>query len=89
MNLSFLLFAESIQGRQFEHIFGQPLPNSYLVYAVRGFFENRSHLCYVVRLKDDTPEALLEGLAALELLNSIDLVCTPDIMRSPHPDGGH
>jgi phage tail sheath protein FI len=68
---------------QFEQIFGQPLPNSYLAYAVRGFFENGGRLCYVVRLKDATKEALLEGLAALELLDDIDLVCASDIMRSP------
>jgi uncharacterized protein len=68
---------------QFEQIFGQPLPNSYLAYAVRGFFENGGRLCYVVRLQDATKEALLDGLAALELLDDIDLVCAPDIMRSP------
>jgi hypothetical protein len=69
---------------QFEEKFGAPLSDGYLAYAVRGFFENDGQLCYVVHL-DDTilPElALREGLDAIALLDNIDLVCAPDIMRN-------
>ena len=57
--------------------------NSYLAHAVRGFFENGGKRCYVVRLKNSSLEALKEGLAALEDLNTIDLICAPDIMTLP------
>ncbi|MBW4508252.1 MAG: phage tail sheath subtilisin-like domain-containing protein [Scytonematopsis contorta HA4267-MV1] len=52
----------------------------YLHYAVKGFFENGGQLCYVVRLKDETEQALSEGLKALEYLDDIDLVCSPDMI---------
>ncbi|MBD2450069.1 phage tail sheath family protein [Nostoc sp. FACHB-152] len=68
---------------EFEQLFGEPLPNSYLAYAVRGFFQNGGSLCYVVRLKDANLNALSKGLTALEGLNTIDLVCVPDIMGEP------
>ena len=67
---------------QFEQFFGRTMSNSYLGCAVRGFFQNGGRLCYVVRLQNATPEALELGLAALEDLNTIDLVCAPDIMGS-------
>ncbi|MCB9101756.1 MAG: phage tail sheath family protein [Anaerolineales bacterium] len=62
-----------------------PLHDGYLAEAVRGFFENGGQVCYVIRLDDDLPPeaALGQGLAALEPLNTIDLICAPDIMRSP------
>ncbi|WDD36392.1 phage tail sheath subtilisin-like domain-containing protein (plasmid) [Nostoc sp. UHCC 0926] len=68
---------------EFEQLFGEPLPNSYLAYVVRGFFQNGGSLCYLVRLKDADLNALSEGLAALETLKTIDLVCAPDIMVEP------
>nr|MDZ8208925.1 phage tail sheath subtilisin-like domain-containing protein [Dendronalium sp. ChiSLP03b] len=68
---------------QFEQLFGEPLLNSYLAYAVQGFFQNGGSLCYVVRLRDANLKAFSEGLAALAKLDTIDLVCAPDIMRSP------
>lgn len=72
---------------QFGQFFGEPLPDSYLSDAVRGFFENGGRMCYVVRLKDRTREALSQGLSAIELLNTIDLICTPDLMeRETNPD---
>ncbi|MFB2971828.1 phage tail sheath family protein [Aerosakkonema sp. BLCC-F183] len=67
---------------QFEQIFGKQSPNSYLAHAVRGFFENGGRLCYVVSLHNNQKEALEQGLAAIESLDTIDLVCTPDIMTS-------
>jgi phage tail sheath protein FI len=68
---------------QFEQYFGKLLSSSYLGYAVRGFFQNGGRLCYVVRLKNATHAALESGLKALESLNTIDLVCAPDIMWLP------
>lgn len=70
---------------QFEEIFGKPLAGSYLGFAVRGFFENQGELCYVVCLDDKaSPDmALSKGLDALEVIETIDLICAPDIMRSP------
>lgn len=65
---------------QFEKFFGQPLPESYLVHAVRGFFENGGRLCYVVLLQNPEEQTLEQGLAAIESLDTIDLVCAPDIM---------
>ncbi|MCU0541085.1 MAG: phage tail sheath subtilisin-like domain-containing protein [Oscillatoriaceae cyanobacterium Prado104] len=65
---------------QFEQHFGKLLSDNYLGYAVRGFFENGGRLCYVVRIKDVTQSALQEGLNAIASLDTIDLVCAPDIM---------
>jgi uncharacterized protein len=70
---------------QFVQHFGRPGPDNYLAYAVRGFFENGGELCYVVRLDENAASvqtALEDGLAALEPVDSIDLVCAPDIMRN-------
>jgi len=57
-------------------------PDAYLGYAVRGFFENGGGLCYVVRLDDGSPAAdgLRAGLAALHDVDTVDLICAPDIM---------
>lgn len=74
---------------QFAEIFGPALPDGYLAAAVRGFFENGGSVCYVVRL-DQTANpvvALNQALAALEPWDTIDLVCAPDIMRSPQTGG--
>jgi uncharacterized protein len=68
---------------QFGADFGEPLPDSYLADAVRGFFANGGDRCYVVRLDDDYEPlpALQRGLDSLDTLEDIDLVCAPDIMR--------
>ncbi len=74
---------------QFEKFFGQPSSKSYLAHAVRGFFENGGCLCYVVPLESnekDAEKALEQGLAAIESLETIDLVCAPDIMQSSEPE---
>ncbi len=65
---------------QFDSAFGSALPNRYLEPAVRGFFANAGQLCYVMRLADDSPDALARGLEAISTLENIDLVCAPDIM---------
>lgn len=73
---------------QFEQYFGPPLTDGYLGDAVRGFFENGGRQCYVVPLDDSLLDdslpadtSLQTGLAALASLQSLDLVCAPDIMR--------
>ncbi|HBE16261.1 MAG TPA: phage tail sheath family protein [Cyanobacteria bacterium UBA11149] len=68
---------------QFEDYFTQnpTSPHSYLSYAVRGFFENGGHLCYVVSLGNQPNLAAFKaGLAVLESFEEIDLICAPDIM---------
>jgi uncharacterized protein len=70
---------------QFGTTFGVPPADGYLAYAVRGFFENGGLVCYVVRLADDLDRALpalRAGLAATEVLDTVDLVCAPDITRA-------
>lgn len=56
-------------------------PDCYLGYAVRGFFENGGHWCYVWVLEDDTAASLYAGLEAISALNTIDLVCAPDLVK--------
>ncbi len=69
---------------QFEAQFGAPRADGFLAYAVRGFFENGGLLCYVVRLDDDATglDSLRAGLAALQAVDPVDLLCAPDIMIS-------
>ena len=73
---------------QFEEIFGMPLEDGYLAAAVRGFFANGGALCYVVRLQEEAISDALGsgndskgGLGVLSDLDTIDLVCAPDLMR--------
>jgi phage tail sheath protein FI len=71
---------------QFEARFGPPLSDGYLASAVQGFFDNGGELCYAIRLDDGTSpvnalDALNAGLDALAVIDTIDLVCAPDIMR--------
>lgn len=70
------------------------LPRTYLPYAVRGFYENEGHVCYVVPLaKPAEPGQDLQGLTqlqaglkALEEVKEIDLICAPDIMIDRNKD---
>jgi phage tail sheath protein FI len=67
---------------QFEQHIGQCRSDTFLAYAVKGFFENGGDRCYVVPLGDDNSmDSLREGLRAIEPLNMVDLVCTPDLIR--------
>lgn len=74
---------------QFEAIFGAT-PEGFLADAVRGFFANDGMLCYVVRLEETPSEeirpaadALAGGLARLDDLDDVDLICAPDILAGP------
>jgi hypothetical protein len=40
--------------KQFQTVFGDHIPQSYLAYAVYGFFENEGRVCYVVRIAHPT-----------------------------------
>lgn len=54
----------------------------WLAYAVRGFFENGGRRCYVVVLKDGSAQSLEDGLEAIGHMNTIDLVCAPDLVKN-------
>jgi uncharacterized protein len=72
---------------QFATRFGAPPEGSSLAAAVRGFFANGGQLCYVARL-DPTLDpwlALERCLERLAPLNTIDLVCAPDLSSRGHP----
>jgi hypothetical protein len=56
-------------------------PDWYLAHAIRGFFQNGGHWCYVVILKDGSQESLEAGLESISDLNTIDLVCVPDLVK--------
>jgi hypothetical protein len=61
---------------------GEPYAGCRLACAVRGFFENGGHWCYVVVLQDQTSDSLSTGLQAISHLNTVDLVCTPDLSNT-------
>lgn len=69
---------------QFNQLFSSPT-EGYLADAVRGFFQNGGRLCYVIPLPDLSLDALKKGLEASELVENIDLICAPDIMRADNP----
>ncbi len=66
----------------FQENFGSPRPEGYLADAVHGFFQNGGRRCYVVRLNEEKKavSALQEGLDILVDLDTVDLICAPDIM---------
>ncbi len=63
--------------------FGRSDEGGYLDPAVKGFFENGGHRCYVMPLcqKLAPKQALADGLERVARLEVVDLVCAPDIMR--------
>ncbi|MCP5013280.1 MAG: phage tail sheath family protein [Aestuariibacter sp.] len=76
---------------QFVATFGTSFSGGYLAQAVQGFFENGGQVGYVLRLDDDalltSTKHLQEGLTAVSILENIDLICTPDIVREATLDG--
>ena len=66
---------------QFERHFKRPWRDSYLGYAIRGFFENGGQRCIAVLLKDNDFMSLRDGLEAIEVLDTVDLVAAPDLIR--------
>jgi len=72
----------------FTRLFGGLQPDSYLAYAVRGFFVSGGKLCYVATLQreGDVGAALASLLGAAgqdSQLDNIDLVCFPDAVLLP------
>ena len=61
---------------------GTPTDDCWLAYAVRGFFENGGSRCYVIVLKDGSAQSLEDGLEAIGHMNTIDLVCAPDLIKN-------
>jgi phage tail sheath protein FI len=64
---------------QADREFREASSDSFLPYAVRGFFENGGHQCYVVPLEDPTAAGVLAALDSIRPLNTVDLVCVPDL----------
>jgi hypothetical protein len=64
---------------QVERDFRQTPEDTFLSYAVRGFFENGGQECYVVPFEGSTATGMLEALDSIRALNTIDLVCVPDL----------
>jgi hypothetical protein len=65
---------------QLDARFGATWAGGYLPFAVRGFFQNGGSRCYVVRL--GASSSLSDGLALIDPLDDIDLVCAPDLALS-------
>jgi len=77
---------ELTRAADFGERFPAPPADGFLAGAVRAFFANGGERCWVVGVGDaaDGPAgvaALRLGLEALEPLETIDLVCAPDVMR--------
>ncbi|GAM10183.1 phage tail sheath protein [Geobacter sp. OR-1] len=73
---------------EFRLAFGEPAPDRYLGYSVRGFFANGGTLCHVCAIDRGAPvaqalETLFTSLAKGELLARVDLVCVPEIQLFP------
>jgi hypothetical protein len=73
--------------KQFEQGVRQTLENSFLRYAVRGFFENGGECCVIVSIPEIelTVKALGEPFldsGFMEDIENIDLVCLPDLMMA-------
>lgn len=71
--------------KQFEQGVRQTLENSFLRYAVRGFFENGGECCVIVPIPEtgSSVKALGEPFldsGLMEDIENIDLVCIPDLM---------
>jgi len=64
----------------FRRYVGEPTQDNHLSYAVRGFFENGGQRCYVVSLLSGTARSLQAGLDSVADLNTVDLVCAPDVV---------
>ena len=64
---------------QFGTYVGPQYKGCMLASAVKGFFANGGHWCYVVVLRDRSMESLDAGLLAISRVNTLDLVCAPDL----------
>jgi len=77
---------ELVRPADFAARFGAPVEGGYLAAAVDAFFRNGGGRCVVVRMEDVTGHAaqraaLRRALEALRGVETVDLVCAPDLMR--------
>ena len=78
---------DAVQMQPVERLPGEgQTTQGYLRDAVRGFFENGGATCYVLPVGSPTEEAMVSALADLDRLDTIDLVCAPDISLGPSSD---
>ena len=61
---------------EYELAFGGPIGAGFLDHAVRGFFQNGGTRCYILRIEAGADPA--ESLKALEGLDDVSIVCSPD-----------
>jgi uncharacterized protein len=54
--------------------------------TVRAFFAGGGTRCYVLALSDTDAETVAGGLALLESVEDVDLVCAPDAVRGKSPE---
>lgn len=86
---------ELVRWADFPVHFGAPRADGYLAAAVHAFFRNGGESCRVVRIGEAGGAAAERGalrraLAAVRPLETVDLVCAPDLMRAVaglHPEG--
>jgi phage tail sheath protein FI len=70
---------------QFLGFFGNFIPNAFLAYSVKGFFENGGKRCFVVRVIGDK-KGVKAGLATLAAIDEINILCLPDSMNMGRKD---
>lgn len=72
----------------FDEVFGGPIPHGYLAYAVSGFFANGGRRCWVVSVDPDDHRSGADpfdrGLAALDAVDDVAIVATPDLFPASH-----
>ena len=70
---------------QFREHFSWVPGDTYLPQSVRGFFENGGQMCYIAPLPANNSAGLLAALESISSLNTIDLVCAPDLSHIREP----
>jgi phage tail sheath protein FI len=84
---------ELVRRADFAGAFGGPVTGGYLGAAVNAFFRNGGERCVVVRMDEAADgearkHALSEGLDAAARVETVDLVCVPDLARGVTGDAG-
>jgi hypothetical protein len=77
---------ELVRAADFAPAFGAAVEGGYLAAAVEAFFRNGGARCVVVRTEDGDSSAarraaLRRGLDVLRAVETVDLICAPDLMR--------
>lgn len=72
---------------EFEKRYGQFIPNqSYLGYAVKGFFENGGRRCYVARAAGTGARDTISSLDSLAGIDEVSLLLAPDQVHPRYSD---